>query len=282
MKKTIKSLALVLSLGSAMMFISSCSKDDGAPTGNTKQDMQRTKSRVNEFVKKMPVQNLVHEMKRRSNATIITPHDFSFANPSGSYTYSYQTTYTTSSGTTYTTNSVTVYAAYNQFGAGTNGGTVVAGPTSLDINYAFCFSASDQGFGLGLIGTGAPVSGVSSVIGVSGDFEALQNANDSTTLGDIFHGLAFYIVYDATAQGSYPVIDFSLVDWNDSLDINNKCFAFIFDIQNGRFFVSKSGSITVNGGSMTYNGEYWMVDGFLDDNGDWDLSGNANLVQARR
>ena len=280
MKKTIYRFTLALSLGVALMFVSSCSKDDNKPVGgNDQKDQERTKARVIEYVRRLPVQNLVHELKNRGGATVVHPLDFSFANPSSGYTYSYTNTYTTSTGTTYTTNSYTVYAAFNSFGAGTSGGTVVAGPTSLDINYAFCFSSTDQGFGLGLFGTGAPTSGISSVIGVSGDFSALQNANDSTNLADIFHGLAFYFVYDGTASGSYPVIDFSNVNWNDSTGFDNKCFAFIFDIQNGRFFVSKSGTINVSGGSMSYNGDYYMISGFLNEDGEFDITGpNANIT----
>ncbi|MES1181856.1 MAG: hypothetical protein ABUL44_03585 [Flavobacterium sp.] len=128
-------------------------------------------------------------------------------------------------------------------------------------------------------GTGAPIDGISSVIGVSGDFEELQNANDSTDFADIFHGLAFYLVYDDNATGNYDVIDFSDVTWSDSTGINHKCFAFIFDLVNGRFFVSKSGHINVSGGSMAYNGEYYQISGFLNDDGDFDItSPDANLT----
>src|ERR1043166_6749296 len=197
MKKTIYKLTLALSLGVAMMFVNSCSKDDcDKHTGPSTTDQQRTMSRVKQYVKKLPVQNLVHELRRRSNSGNTQPQEFTFADPGAgsSYTYVTLTTYTSVDGTTYTTNSYTVYAAYNSFGAGASGGTVVAGPTSLDINYAFCFSASDVGFGLDLFGTGAPIDGISAVIGVDGDFNALQNANDSTDLADIFHGLAFYFV----------------------------------------------------------------------------------------
>ena len=280
MKKNIYRITLALSLGAALMFVSSCSKnDDQAVTGTSQKDLQRTKAKINQFVKRFPVQNLVHELRTRGNVGTVQPYDFTFANPSSGYTYSHTSTYTTSTGTTYTTNSYTVYAAYNSFGAGANGGTVVAGNTSLDMNYVFCFSSSDQGFGLDLFGTGAPVDGVSSVIGVSGDFSQLQNANDSTSLGDIFHGLAFYLVYDDNASGSYDVINFSDVTWSDSTSINHKCFAFIFDFVNGRFFVSKSGTINVSGGSMTYNGEYYQITGFLNGDGNFDITGpDANLT----
>ena len=279
MKKNIVSLALALSLGVALMFVSSCSKnDDRDVSGTDVKGLERTKAKISHFIRQVPVQNLVEQLRTRSTDATVRPNDFSFANPSSGYSYSYTSTYSTSSGTTYTTNSYTVYAAYNSFGAGGGGGTVVAGTTSLDINYTFCFSADDDGFGLDLFGTGAPTSGISSVIGVSGDFEALQNADDETNLADIFHGLVFYLVYDGTASGSYDVIDFSDVTWSDSTSIDQMCFAFIFDLHNGRFFVSKSGHINVSGGSMDYNGEYYQITGFLNDDGEFDItSPNAEL-----
>ncbi|MES1181857.1 MAG: hypothetical protein ABUL44_03590 [Flavobacterium sp.] len=159
MKKTLLKLTGMLLLGGSLMFITSCSKEDcnkdtsggGRNSEMSEAEMNRTKGKINNFIRRFPSKSLVHELKNRGNASSTNhPMDFTFANPAGGYTYSYTSTYTTSNGTTYTTNSYTVYAVWNMFGAGANGGTVVAGTSSLDINYTFCFSASDQGFGLDL------------------------------------------------------------------------------------------------------------------------------------
>jgi len=282
MNKKILALALALSLGGALMLVSSCSKHDdslGTATNSGTQN-ERTVQRIKQMLSKVPASKIIHEMKRLNNASTNHTLDFSFANSGNNgFTNNSTTTFTNLATNAYTAISYTVYMAYNSFGAGLGGGTVVAGPTSLDMNYTFCFSASDAAFGLDLLNTGAPTNGISAVIGVSGDFSQLQNATDSTNLGDVFKGLAFYLVYDDRPSGSYDVIDFSDVTWTDSTSINNKCFAFIFDLQNGRFFVSKSGNINVSGGSMAYNGDYYEISGFLNDNGDFDItSPSANLT----
>jgi hypothetical protein len=57
---------------------------------------------------------------------------------------------------------------------GAGGGTVVAGGTSLNIDIAFCVSASEEAIGGDLFG-GDGFGDVAGVIGIAGDFEALAN-----------------------------------------------------------------------------------------------------------
>ena len=249
--------------------MSSCSKHEdqnGSPIiKGSAQDKQ-----IRNLIKRLPVERLVYQRAAQKGGENSTMDSWNFGNPGGGVSFSNgnATTVTTANGPT------TLYIATSAFGTNAGGGVVVAGQTSLDINYTFCFSAEDESMGLGLFDMGnGGFTGVSSVIGVSGDFEALADATDSTEFSDIFHGLAFYIVYDGTASGNYDVVDWT-DGISDSTSTEDKSFAFLFDFVNGRLFLSQSGSINVTGGSMNFQGNYLEVSGFINEDGEFDLSGD--------
>ena len=163
-----------------------------------------------------------------------------------------------------------------QAGLGAGGGTVSAGNTTLDINLAVCFAVGDDALGGGLFGP--DMGEVAGVIGISGDFDALQNGDFSDGESDpfqYFHGFAYYFVYaDNLSNTSYDVLN-----WIDDLnndDLDNFSFAFIISFQNdGGIYLSKDGAITVNDGTMEFNnGHYYAVEGvgFFDDDEDSDAS----------
>ncbi|MCX6292093.1 MAG: hypothetical protein NT126_10055 [Bacteroidetes bacterium] len=255
--------ALVLFIGSVLLF-SSCSKKDDAPYGSssTTSKNEALDRRIKTLIHKIP--NIVYKRAalRTGAGTLNTQSGFDFSDPNSGYNYS------SPSGVTWSTSSNTMYLSASSLGSNPSGGTVVAGSSALDMNYTFCFTSTDPAGGVGLFNTGAPTNGVSGVIGVSGDFAALANANDSTSFSDIFHGLAFYFVYDGQASGSYDVIDWSNANWSDSTSIDQKCFAYVFDFVNGKLYFSLSGTLNVTGGSMDFNGQYLEISGFiLDQNG---------------
>lgn len=146
------------------------------------------------------------------------------------------------------------------------GGTVVAGQSALDINYTFCFSASESALNLDFFDLGQEFDGISGVIGIAGDFEALMNSeiDEDAELTDYFQGIAAYYVYDNEASGSYDIID-----WYQSMeeepDFGNEALAYVFDFQDFNVYFSSDGTINVNGGSMTFNGEYFAVLNLFDD-----------------
>jgi hypothetical protein len=270
--KRLKYVLALMPLMAAFMFISSCQKEDKAHGPATTQEDPVIKGKILNVVKHLP--KIASERRlHRTPRTGTRDGGWSFADPGQGFSY------TTSNGVfVYSESTNTLVFAPSASGGGAPaGGTVVAGETSLDINYAFCFSSDNGDNALGsdlFSSTNASTTGVSGVIGVSGDFDELQNADSTTEFTDIFHGLAFYFVYDGSPQGQYDVVDWQNVTWSDSTTFDNKCFAFIFDFQNGRLFLSSQGSINVSGGSMTYSGNYYEVSGFLDANGDYDLSGD--------
>ncbi|MFM1773138.1 MAG: hypothetical protein RLZZ71_2280 [Bacteroidota bacterium] len=137
--------------------------------------------------------------------------------------------------------------------------TITAGNTSLTVNticLAFDLSAYTALFG-GVFGE-MPIDGFSAVIGLDADFSMLSNA-DSASFGDFFYGFAEYIVYDFQAAGSYQVFDWIT---EDPL-AQGLAFAAVFAFDSdsfGAFYFSKDGDITVNGGDMTFDGNYWGIE----------------------
>lgn len=272
MKKLIQTSAMLLLCG-AVMLMSSCSKHDDQNGGSPIVKGSAQDRKIRELISKLPVEKLVYQ-RTAGKGGDVTMDAWNFGNPSAggtSFSNGSASGSTTSSGPT------TIYISSSSFGSNSGSGTVVAGSTSMDINYTFCFASDDPDqMGLGLF-NGLSFTGVSSVIGISGDFEALANATDSTDFSDVFHGLAFYIVYDGSAQGSYDVID-----WTDgiadSTATDGNSFAFLFDFVNGRLFLSQDGSINVSGGSMNFQGNYLQVEGFINADGDFDLDGDLTYT----
>lgn len=150
-------------------------------------------------------------------------------------------------------------------GASSNaGGTVVAGSSSLDINLAFCYSASDNAGSItGSLGSAGDSlgTGVSMVIGIAGDIDALINGNvdPDADITDYFHGIAIYIVYTDQASGDYEVLDWT----NLGTDTDDKAVSMLFDFTNGKGYISSSGSLSVDANSMGFSGNYYQL--FLDD-----------------
>jgi hypothetical protein len=103
-----------------------------------------------------------------------------------------------------------------------------------------------------------PIDGISLVMGLDADFSLLANSS-STNFSNYFHGLAYYLVYDFNASGSYQVID-----WTTMTTLPNSisfAMLFSFDSNNmGAFYFSQDGDINVSGGNMTFNGNYWGIE----------------------
>ncbi len=152
---------------------------------------------------------------------------------------------------------------------GGGGGTVVAGSTTLDIGYAFCFAVGDEVLGGDLFDTG--IDEVAGVIGIAGDLDALVNGefDEDDDFFEYFHGFAYYLVYtDQLANQSYDVL--SWMDDMDNDDLDNFAFAYIVSFLNdGGIYLSKDGTITINGGSMSFMGNYYGIEGlgYFDDEG---------------
>ncbi|MEO5584045.1 MAG: hypothetical protein ABIQ75_01200, partial [Flavobacteriales bacterium] len=143
-----------------------------------------------------------------------------------------------------------------QAGLGAGGGTVSAGNTTLDINIAVCFAVGEDALGGGLFGP--DMGDVGGVIGISGDIDALTNGDfsDGEDPFQYFHGFAYYFVYaNPLTDTSYDVLNWIADLDQPESDLENFSFAFIISFQNeGGIYLSQDGAVTVNGGSMEFNG----------------------------
>jgi hypothetical protein len=149
-------------------------------------------------------------------------------------------------------------------GLGSGGGMVVAGNSTLNINLAVCFAVGEDALGGGLFGP--DMGEVAGVIGISGDFEALANGDfdaDEDDIFDYYNGFAYYFVYtDQLANTSYEVMNW-IEEIDSEEDFDNVSFAFVVDFrgESGGIYLSKDGSVTINGATMEFNGNYYGLTG---------------------
>lgn len=252
-KATVISWALMFS----MVFIGvSCSKENKvAPAADQNATTQDQKIQViKDLVQKIPELKITNS-KDKSVLSFRAKKGFSFSQPSNGYNFS------SNQGVTYVKNSQgsTIIVSSSAFGSNAGGGTVVAGESSFNIAYTFCFSASDKAFNF----FGPDIDGVSYVIGIDGDFEALQKGDvDEDNIFDYFRGYVVYIVYDDMASGKYDILN-----WFDNIndepdDLKNKGFAYAIDFKNERFYLSSSGTLEVTGGQIGFSGKYLELSDF--------------------
>jgi hypothetical protein len=255
--KTKKTISFVLALFTISLFmILSCSKQDSniqtsATTDNNAVVQKNIKTLLGKLPKTVVVDGKVVNLSKSG---------FDFSTPNDGFNYS------SNEGVNYSEETHTLYLEAGSFGSGL-GGTIIAGNTSLDINYTFCFSASEQGLGFNFFGDS--LSGVSSVIAISGDFEKLkkitpeEQESEDFDISEYFNGIAIYMVYDNEAKGSY-----NIVNWLDNIDkcpedLHKKGFAYIIDFKNNKLFLSSSGKLNVSGGSIAFNGKYMEISDFI-------------------
>ncbi|NEN24609.1 hypothetical protein G3O08_13960 [Cryomorpha ignava] len=171
-----------------------------------------------------------------------------------------------------------LFVSPGAFGSNAGGsGTVVAGNTALNVNYTFCFSVDEDALGLDLGFGDVDFDGLSGVLGIAGDFDALMNEDfdeEGADIFDYFQGLAYYLVYDNEAQGNYDILNF-IEDLEGAEDENGKGFSVVYGFTSTSFafYFSKDGTLNVSGGSMNFSGNYYGIvfDNLLDTDGDGDL-----------
>lgn len=280
-------MATALGAVAILLFGTSCTKEEtngGSPsetTGEVKDiTNQRTQNEIEAYADRIPAISWYNSTMDK----IITfdpkseTKNFSFATPNDSWNYSdnSDTEWVPASG-----GGGTLFVGPGSFGGNAAGGLVVAGNTTLNINNTMCFSASDEALGLDIGGFGGPeFDGISGVIGISGDFEALMNEDFSGGDMDIFeyfYGLAFYIVYDNEASGGYDILNWLDDVDGDVDDFGGNGFAWVYSFgsQSWEIYFSHSGELNVSGGTMNFNGSYYgiqlNVDNIYNSDDDGDL-----------
>lgn len=296
-KNKTNTILSLLFAGAALIFVTSCAKTDDAPAGNAAVQPATQMTPVTDKATKKELERMSKEMptiawynKAMDKIVSFNPQSqsksFSFADPNPGWNFSdaSQTAwYPAENG------GGILFIGYGSFGSNTGSGTVIAGGTALDINYTFCFAASDDALGLDLVDLGESPSfdGISGVIGIDGDFDALQNEeiDEESSIFDYFHGLAYYVVYDNEAQGNY-----SILNWFEDLtvdpdDLSGEGFTWVYGFSPTEWslYFSKNGTLNVSGGSMNFNGNYLgLIVNFneLMNNEDGDLESIFNFVEA--
>lgn len=262
----ISKLALSLGVLAFSFLFTSCEKGESGIGA----DEEVPTSTLTKIVKGLPKVYIANDDDKKtfttsSGITFVDHGDgFSFAESGGP-------TFSTSSGMSFSESpSGPIIVLDPSKGSLGGGGTVVAGTTSLEIAAALCFGVDEEALDLGF---DFGFSGISAVIGISGDFEALAESDnpDSEAIQDAFYGFAGYYVFDDNANGKYEVLNLDAIEEDD--EPSGISFAFVIDIKNGYYYISKSGTLTVNGGSISFNGDYYALKfNFYDEDAEMDES----------
>lgn len=269
-----KSVFAVALMALSSAFFTGCQKEQITGTGNTTPASSHValnsgqKRMISDMIHRVPVLRVYDKVHNQFIDVDFQKRDFSFSTPNDGWNFS------SSTGAQWVpaedgSGGGFLFLDASALG-GNTGGTVVAGNSSIDINYTFCFSASDEALGMNLFDVGGDFTGVSMVLGIGGDFEALMNGelngdDEDIDFTDYFWGFACYVVYADVASGSYEVLDW-FNDLEDDLDdLKDKSFSYVLDFKNAAMYFSLSGNINVSGGSMAFNGTYLgILDFFLD------------------
>jgi hypothetical protein len=263
MKKSIIRAMAAGALAFGAIVFTGCQKEEITNTGSNpltsskKVELTEAQMRkVREISAQIPMVRLYDEVHGRYMDINITERwnrDWTFANPYEGAEYSESGSWVSADGT-----EMVVFSVNGTTSGAGGGGTVVVGNTTLNIDYAFCFNVDVQAVGLDLFDFGGTFDGVSGVIGIAGDFEALANdeLGEDADFEEFFDGFAAYIVYDSQANGTYEVLD-----WFEDLeggtdDLEGNAFSYVLDWTNFGLYFSSAGTITASGASLNFEGEY--------------------------
>jgi hypothetical protein len=263
MKKSIIRAMAAGALAFGAIVFTGCQKEEITNTGSNpltsskKVELTEAQMRkVREISAQIPMVRLYDEVHGRYMDINITERwnrDWTFANPYEGAEYSESGSWVSADGT-----EMVVFSVNGTTSGAGGGGTVVVGNTTLNIDYAFCFNVDVQAVGLDLFDFGGTFDGVSGVIGIAGDFEALANdeLGEDADFEEFFDGFAAYIVYDSQANGTYEVLD-----WFEDLeggtdDLEGNAFSYVLDWSNFGLYFSSAGTITASGASLNFEGEY--------------------------
>ncbi|MEN9638320.1 MAG: hypothetical protein RLZZ262_188 [Bacteroidota bacterium] len=270
MKKSIFRTIAAGALAFGAIVFTGCQKEEITNSGNNpvfgskKVTLTEAQVRqVREISAQIPMVRLYDEVHGRYMDINIYERwnrDWTFANPYDGAEYSESGSWVSADG-----DEMIVFSINGTSSGAGGGGTVVAGNTTLNIDYAFCFNIDIEAVGLDLFDFGGSFDGVAGVIGIAGDFEALANdeLGEDADFEDFFHGFAAYIVYDSEANGTYEVLDwFEDIDGGTD-DLADNAFSYVLDWNNFGLYFSSSGSITASGASLNFQGEYLSLLDFV-------------------
>jgi hypothetical protein len=270
MKKSIIRAMAAGALAFGAVVFTGCQKEEVSSTGKNpltgakKVTLTEAQVRqVREISAQIPMVRLYDEVHGRYMDINIYERwnrDWTFANPYEGAEYSSSGSWVSADG-----EEMVVFSVNGTSSGAGGGGTVVAGNSTLNIDYAFCFNIDVEAVGLDLFDFGGSFDGVSGVIGIAGDFEALANdeLGEDADFEEFFEGFAAYIVYDSQANGTYEVLDWFEDLEGGSDDLADNAFSYVLDWNNFGLYFSSSGTITASGASLNFQGEYLSLLDFV-------------------
>lgn len=265
MKTIIKTLSQVTLATGLILFAAGCKKaeldENRSFQANSKTVSAEDQRTAMELLERVPTIGFWDVENGNLYKFNTQTRDFDFSQPSDGWDFS------NSEDVQYVTdnNGGLLIIPVFSFGGNTGGGTIVAGNSALNVDYTFCFSASEEALGLDLFDFGGDFNGISGVIGIAGDFEALADGDvdEDADFTDFFQGFAAYMVYDDEASGSYNVLNW-LEDLEDEdVDNDEAAFAYVIDFVEPGIYFSADGQLSVSGGTINFDGEYLAITDFL-------------------
>lgn len=265
MKTIIKTLSRVTLATGLILFAAGCKKaeldENRSFQANSKTVSAEEQRTAMELLERVPTIGFWDVENGNLYKFNTQTRDFDFSQPSDGWDFS------NSEDVQYVTdnNGGLLIIPVFSFGGNTGGGTIVAGNSALNVDYTFCFSASEEALGLDLFDFGGDFNGISGVIGIAGDFEALADGDvdEDADFTDFFQGFAAYMVYDDEASGSYNVLNW-LEDLEDEdADNDEAAFAYVIDFVEPGIYFSADGQLSVSGGTINFDGEYLAITDFL-------------------
>lgn len=274
----IKLIAATLTVGAALAF-TGCSKDEEVHSGKSSNAPVRTTTltteqqrALGEKVNDLPKLRLYNPNTNRFIDMDMGNRDYVFSDPDAGFSFDDpdQDGFMTFS------DGDDSFIVFN-LGVGVagqgGGGFVVAGETALTMDFTVCLSAAEVGGDddsySGFFDSGADFDEFGVVVGISGDFEGLMDADTESENFDpfeYFYGYAAYYVIAEDLSGSHEVFDWFAAEDEDELD--GLAFSFVMDFTNFNLYFASSGTLNVSGGTMSFNGEYFnladVFESFLD------------------
>lgn len=268
-----KLIAATLTVGAALAF-TGCSKDEEVRTGKA------TRSTGSVTLSNAEVRDLAEAVKRVPKLRFYNPNtnqfidmdfgtrDYEFADPEDGFSFSDPD----ANGTMFYTDNDGSYIVFSVGGGSSTSdgsGTVVAGETVLNMDYVICLSAEQieaDGESPDIFETGFEWDEFGIVLGFSGDFEALAEADTESEDFDpfeFFNGYAAYYVLSNELVGNYEIFDwFAFEDGDTSAE--DFAFAFVMDFSNLNLYFANGGNLNVSSNSMNFNGTYLVLSDFFD------------------
>ena len=268
-----KVLALSIATGAAAMLFTGCQKDKevvAAPgTVQTVMLSEAKKRQVQEMTSRVPKLRFYDEQENRFIDFNVGSRDYVFTDPDEGFTFDdpdQNGVYLWADGTG---DYIVFNAGIGVAGQGAGGGIVVAGNSTLDMDFTICLSlaAVAEGDGYGdLFDSGFAFDEFGAVFGIAGDFEALADADSDSEDFDpfeYFQGFAAYYVLADDLNGSHEV--FNWLDATGDENFDDMASSYVMDFTNFSLYFATDGVVTVSNGTMTFQGEYLAIeDLFLD------------------